>query len=194
MATDDDLLFDRADEPESAPPGPRFPVLATVAGVIWILAGALALVNFVLMLADAGKQPAGKGGPGSPCCALGLALGIISAGYKTYTGKAKTLTGYGVASILLGLLAFALAGAIANAPNVGPANPAERLGIVILGGFLGAFGYILPGILALVARGSYLRWREQNTESDDRPRRRGRRPEPEDGFDERDDRPRRRRE
>lgn len=191
MPADDDLLFNQTDEPEPRPSGPRFPALATVAGVIWLLAGTLGVVVGTVQLGRYGEQPApppgaqGKAadGPTNPCCGLILAGAFAAAGYNTVKGRTRDISGYAGGSLILGVLVLAGAAALFSLPA--PAkNPAER---AILTAVLVGFGlvvYLVPGILGLVARRQYIAWyRAQRAE---RKRLRGE-------FEDEDDRSRRRR-
>jgi hypothetical protein len=153
--------------------GPPFPTVVMVAGVIWIIVGAVALVNVVLTLALAGAnaaaQPGQPGGQtGGVCCGLLVGIAFLVCGIQTVKGTAKDTLGNGIGSILIGGfylvvgLGLGLLGALGGAgagqnPNLAPLAGVLLIAMVIAGGIGAAL--VLAGILALVGRGAYREWR-----------------------------------
>lgn len=195
-----------------------FPTPVMIAGIVWIGAGGLSLVNAVLSISQAGGGGGGAN-PGSGFCAGLIGVAFLVCGYQTVTGKATDTRGNAIGSILLGLLqvligvavaVFGVGAAAANPnanPNAGGPNPPAALAgiMVVVGGIVAVVGVTLitAGILALAGRRQYLDWRRDNghpvgrrgrdrdyDDEDDRPRRRRRRDDEDAAAD--DDRPRRR--
>lgn len=192
----DDRGGDRYDDRPPRDPGlARFPGVVTAAGIIWLGAGSLSLLNAMATFALQG-QGAGAGTPGGGCCPGIIGIAFLVCGYQTVTGQASDTRGNAIGSLLLGLLQVLAGFAIAFAGVLGGGNggqgavPQEVL--LIVGGVVGLLGGTLmtAGVLALAGRSQYRRWREENVTS---PRRRGRprreeREEPDDrDDDERDD-------
>jgi hypothetical protein len=119
-----------------------------IAAIIWLVFGALILLNALLQLSQGIKDT----GQQVLVVILGLfALAFIFVGYQTLKGTAKDTLGNGIGSILLA--------------GVGSWN---SYGSIMIGQFdlyaiislLSVVALIVAGILALVGRADYKAWRE----------------------------------
>jgi hypothetical protein len=136
------------------------------AGMIWMIIGGLEVLHMVAWYALVGGNridgiPVGclPSGPAASWCAgLGGLLYLV-AGYRTLTGRASDPQGYGIVSILLGLLQifaslmYGLAGTDAQNGKVPGA-------LFALSAVLGVFGtaLVVAGVFALVSRSAYREW------------------------------------
>lgn len=163
-----------------------------IAGVIWIGAGALSLINMVITFAQQGGGNAAPGtNPASGVCAGLIGLAFLVCGYQTVTGQASDTRGNGIGSILLGLLQFLIGGAIlalggagvaANANAGNPNNAAPAGVVVVIGLMIVAVGLVMitAGVLALIGRTAYLEWKRENAPRPSRRKRSSRRRDDED--------------
>lgn len=145
--------FDYGEEPE-------YPPLVKAAGVMWIVYGCLILLNmvavlllsFVLASQMGGDVAAGAAG-GAVCVALFLGLiaaAFLFVGVQSVRGTARDTLGNAVGSIILGVLQFggaALYGGMGQIVQAGVA--------AVAGGLL-----LIAGVLALMGRSDYRRWRQ----------------------------------
>jgi hypothetical protein len=138
---------------------PAYPVPVTIAGIAWIVFGALILVNLmVFLLAMFGLAALGQGAEkgaaiGGGACG-GLILGLFGAvflhvGVQSVRGTARDTLGNGIGSILFGLL------------NMGAGVLQVAGGQILQAGlaFVPGAGLIAAGVLALVGRRDYKAWR-----------------------------------
>ncbi len=157
---DDD--FERPARPAPAPTA--IPGSVRAAGIIWIVFGALILLNgavmLLLLLTLTGPAPPGQraGLAGGVLCGglfVGLVGGVfIHVGVTTLAGTAKDTLGNGIGSIIFaalvggsGMLRLALLGA----------NVVELVGALV--NLLGGAALLVAGILALVGRDGYRAYR-----------------------------------
>jgi hypothetical protein len=184
--------YDDYDEPAAGPDhtGVPFPAGVKAAGIIWIGFGVLGLLGaatlFVFMLAWAGGA-----GPApafcAPVCLTLFALVFLLAGIETVKGKAKGILGNAVGSIIFG--ALYLGQSAMYLTRWGGPRTAETLLSAALLAVLG-LALVTAGILALVGKGAYEKWRSAHG-MDWGSRRSRRRTQEEQDFDD-EDRPRRR--
>lgn len=136
---------------------PGYPTTVTIAGIAWIIFGALILLNLlVLLLLMSGLAAQGQAGAavaGGVCG--GLLLGLFGAafifvGVQSVRGTAHDTLGNGIGSIIFGLL------------NLGSGALQVVGGQVIQAGigFLAGAGLLTAGVLALVGRSDYKAWRK----------------------------------
>lgn len=140
-----------------------YPKMVQVAGVIWIVYGLVTLVNLLFLIVSllgAGEEKPGAGQEAQGAAiALGICLGpfqaliglvFIHVGLQSVRGRARDTLGNGIGSILFGLL------------NLAGAARMGRGGDFVLAGFCLLFGALLigAGVLALMGRWEYRRWRE----------------------------------
>lgn len=155
---------DRDDYPDmSYDDEPPYPQTVKTAGVLWIIFGCVVLVNMAVVLllsfvvaANAQGQAAGLAG-GLVCG--GVIGGLFGAvflhvGNQSVRGTAHDTLGNGIGSILFALFYLAAAAAQAVA------------GMIAQGGVNGLGGAMLfaAGVLALVGRSDYKRWRKAQKE------------------------------
>jgi hypothetical protein len=145
--------WDRDDLPQDVP----FPKLVSTAGIMWIVAGGVILVDgaikvlSVLMLGSAVGRGAGAFFTGAVCGAGFIAFvggAFLFVGVQSVRGTAADTLGNGVGSIILGALVLGLALiALLVDPLVAGIN------------LVSAGGLITAGVLALVGRGDYKLWK-----------------------------------
>ncbi len=159
----------------------EYPKPVSVAGVLWIVFGAITLLNvavgLLLVAAVAGGfGELGARGTGMVCGAVLSALFgavFIHVGVQSVRGTARDTLGNGIGSIIFGLLQLA----------VGVLKMIQADAIVGSIGLLSGVGLLVAGVLALVGRDKYKAWRRsqrverdrRRDDSDDRPRRARRR-------------------
>jgi hypothetical protein len=201
----------------------QFPVGVRVAGIIWIVFGALGLIGQAILLVVNMGQPAaaqGGGGPvGSPFAGVGcgvlFALAFLFVGIQTVKGTAKSTLGNGIGSIIFAVL-YLICGAVLMAGSGFVPAGANTTLLIVMGVIIIVQGLALltAGALALMGKSAYEEWRvaqgldrrkrrtqEERDYEDDRPRRRRRDFDDDEDRsrrrerddDDRDDRPRRRR-
>jgi hypothetical protein len=132
----------------------RIPGIVKAAGIIWIVVGAVALMNLAVLLLFTFVLAAGGGNSlpfaGIVVCAgpiIGLIGGVfIHVGIQTVGGKARDTLGNGIGSIILGAL---------DSARVMIYIAKGELLFGLLDSIV-AGGLILAGILALVGRHDYL--------------------------------------
>jgi hypothetical protein len=139
---------------------PVFPTTVTLAGIAWVIFGGLILLNllgFLLVMfglaagARAGERAAAVAGVVCGGLIIGLfGVVFIIVGVQSVRGTARDTLGNGIGSMIFGLL------------NVGTGAMQGEAGHVIQGcvGFLVGAGLIAAGVLALVGRGDYKAWRQ----------------------------------
>ena len=140
---------------------PPYPSVVTVAGVLWILFGCLAVLSLGISVVSGFIVTANKGGQaagsdfisGAGCGAIigGLIAALfIRVGIQSVRGTARDTLGNGIGSILFALLPLAVVVLFASR------------GKFIEAGIEGLVAAILftAGVLALVGRGAYKRWRQ----------------------------------
>jgi hypothetical protein len=166
---------------------PRFPLTVQIAGVLWIVFGVIKILDAVLMTAMMGDQANNPNKAAAPPmgglfgCGFLVAVAFIVVGYQSFHGTAKDTLGNGAGSIILGLLA----GAASVFMNRAPGNDIE-----LAVGMAFGLGLIFAGVLAIVGRTDYKRWRKfqkaqqrmreaESDDEDDRPQRSRRRREEE---------------
>jgi hypothetical protein len=150
----------------------KYPLTVRIAAVTWVTIGALAVISAFLEFSQASAE--GRAGPpveggvaavkkhvGGICCTFGIALAFIAVGHQTLYGKAKDTLGNGIGSILLGLLYLAVFILFIVIEVAGPADRLDGRGAMIFGIVSSTMGIALvtAGILALVGRTNYKRWR-----------------------------------
>jgi len=181
-------MRDDYDEDDIALPQSRYPKAVYAAGVIWIVIGALILlnaaVNLVVGLTQMGAVPAVKGpgipqGPGPAqgppggavattgvCPAvMGLLFGVafVHAGLQSTKGTARDTLGNAIGSIIIALLngGFGVIVLLAGLAGMAVAHAAGFILIVIgLISILAGVGLFVAGILALIGRQEYKAWRQ----------------------------------
>lgn len=136
----------------------RFPTMVSIAGVMWIIFGALIVVSLIinlLLLNDVrparGNDEAVAGGRICGLVFFGLfGFAFIRGGFQSMNGSAKDTMGNSIGSIVLSLLfaAVAIFGLAKGDPATG------------IGGLIFALGLFTPGLLALIARADYLDWKK----------------------------------
>ena len=160
---DRDDADDMAEIVRDAPP---FPKTVTVAGIAWIVFGALILLGgifFLIGLTTTKRvDPAATGFIGVLATGLFILFGgvFIHVGEQSITGKARDTLGNGIGSIIFGVLNL-LAG-------IGGAGSGQIPQAIV--NFICGAGLLAAGTLVLIDRGGYVRWRRAN-----RPERRRRR-------------------
>jgi hypothetical protein len=188
-----DDLDDRDHNDRDYDDRPAYPLVVTIAGISWIVFGAVIIVNALLILVLVAAAPAGPAregimaGVGCLSVFLGLfAAAFIFVGVQSVRGTAPGTIGNGIGSIV-----FALINAGSLAVQIGRRD-------FLQAGLAGLFalGLLAAGILALVGSADYQTWRRahrrrrgRRDDADDGPRRRRRDYGGEDDYD----RPRRRR-
>jgi hypothetical protein len=141
------------------------PTSVRSAGIIWIVFGALLLLNVLLLVLI---TLAAGGDVGAVICggAGGILVGLFGAafifvGVQTVRGTAADTLGNGIGSIIFGLLNFSCGlGSLPVAINPPTAGAGVAFGIQAGIGFLSGAGLLIAGILALVGRGGYKTWRK----------------------------------
>lgn len=178
-----DLEADYDDEPTRSTV--RFPAGVRIAGVIWIVLGALGLT--AILIAISFLFIAGGQGPVPDFCAPGcvVTISLISliSGVQTVRGTSASLGGNAVGSICFGLFFFFVMVSV----FVGGVFPGRELTALVLVGSLYsavALALIAAGVLGLRGKSAYEAWREATG----RNRSRQRAPEEED-YDDRPQRP-----
>lgn len=144
-----------------------YPALTHAAGLIWVVAGGLEVLHTAAWYALVGENrivgvPVGcfPSGPAAGWCTGLVGLPYLVVGCRVLTGRAGDARGYGVLSILLGMvqvtgsIVYGLAGANAQHENV----PG---GLIALSAAMGVLGTVLvvAGAFALASRSAYLEWR-----------------------------------
>ena len=177
----------------------RFPIVVRIAGALWIILGALAMIGNFVSLAQ-GQANQGPGAAPTTCCSGLIGLAFVVVGHQTITGQARDTRGNGIGSIALGCLqwvgaAFIALGGFLGGQQAGRAGAQGQAGaqgineemaiVIAVVVALSGSTLILAGVLALAGRTAYLDWREENALQS---RRRRRRPRDE---EEENDRPRR---
>ena len=154
---------------------PRVPLVASLAGVIW-LSAALAWAGLVLAgLTVPERPPVAGSGPaarraesaadfGRACgagCWVAFATACAWHGYATATGRARDTALAGALSLLLAVPTLLFGVALAAA--AGRAG-AFRAALLAAGGIhiaMAVFGLALPGVLALLVRRDYLAFKQR---------------------------------
>src|SRR4051812_35355589 len=166
---DDADQFDESDEPnDGAPPFPR---TVQIAGVIWILEGALLLLvlGAVLLLIDpkvikSVVEALKKQDPGANRYVefLPFLYGIVQIvlGYRCVKGKERGMVFIPIMSIVIGVLPM-IAGISFFARLAQRPEAPEFLVLAISCGILSLFGLgmLVPGVFALVGHAKYRNWR-----------------------------------
>jgi hypothetical protein len=136
--------------------GPRFPGRVLTAGIIWIVLGALILINAAIVLllgtplvAETGTRPIF----GTAACS-GIVLALFGAafllvGVQSVTGTALDMLGNGLGSIIIALFSGVMGYLMVHY------QPVQA----ILA-FLDSCGLIAAGVLALMGREDYKAWRK----------------------------------
>lgn len=128
-----------------------YPTGVLVAGIIWIVFGALIILNVLVMLVILGSHDSGENGArmaGGVCAGL-FGVAFLVVGIQSVRGTARDTMGNAIGSILFSLLEFGL--------GLVYAFKEEYLQVVFT--FFAGTGLMVAGILALVARDSYMAWR-----------------------------------
>jgi hypothetical protein len=148
-------------------PAPRCPSGVKAAARIWTIMGVLRLLALaaLLVLTLGGPASAQKAAPSVPGVAVGVlvALILISAGRQTVKGNAKDTLGYGIASLILGLLGVgAVFLEISMLNRLGSLPEPVVLGMFmdILVAGLGGIALMVAGMLAISGRDAYRAWRQ----------------------------------
>jgi len=136
----------------------EIPTSVRIAGIVWIVFGALILVNPVINLL------AGGGGGGDMVAVLIVILFgavFINVGVQSLRGTAADTLGNGIGSIIFGVLNAGYGAMIFVGAAVGGLPMALA---VVIGGIsiLGGIGLLTAGVLALVGRQDYKAWRQAN--------------------------------
>lgn len=130
---------------------PAFPVLVKVAGIMWIVYGCLMVLNQVVW------QAAGPAAPGARrqavassggCLGIVFAIAFFLAGAQSLRGTARDTLGNSIGSFVIGALNVGVGVLFLAWGGVGAVLP------VVAGACL-----IVAGILALIGRADYKRWR-----------------------------------
>jgi hypothetical protein len=146
------------DEPETEyEEKPGFPVTVMAAGIFWIVLGAVLVLALLIALvgmfiAAQGRQEKGEVVFGGLC--MGLFIGLIGGafifvGVQTILGSARDTLGNGIGSIIFGVLN--------GGAGLGQALTKEYFQSAV--SFLCGVGLLTAGVLALVGRDGYKRWR-----------------------------------
>jgi hypothetical protein len=178
-----------------------FPGKVLVAGILWIMFGGLALVSvvvtIVLSAAAAAGAPPRPGEHCGNCCSVLFGIAFLWVGFTTVKGTAKDTLGNAIGSLVFGLiylglgLLAGLGGAVGLAGPGGPGGPPAAavammstimLVVAVMAGLIGS-GLVGAGVLAIMGREQYREWREVHA-----PKKRSRRAEFDDDYDDRDDR------
>jgi len=146
------------DEPEAEyEEKPGFPVTVMAAGIFWIVLGAVLVLALLIALvgmfmAAQWRQEKGEVVFGGLCTGLFIGLiggAFIFVGIQTILGSARDTLGNGIGSIIFGIL-----------------NGGAGLGQVLIReyfqsaiSFICGVGLLTAGVLALVGRDGYKRWR-----------------------------------
>ena len=165
-----------------------FPTGVRIAGIIWVLFGAITILS---SLAGFVTQ-AGAGGGGSIGCGLFIPIAFLITGIQTVQGTAKGVLASAIGSIVFGLIYLAvpiLLFQLINQVRGGAAGPMPPGVLQVVAGvmILAGVALLAAGGLALVNRQEYMAWRidqglaqgprltvEQQDYDDDQPRRRRR--------------------
>ncbi len=149
---------------------PTYPTTATIAGIAWIVLGALILfLNLPLVLLlltwEAPPQPPGQGGALRPEATLGVCVGyfalvgavFIYFGVQSVRGTAPGTLSRSIGSITFGLLNIGLGLLYLAAGALAPQAAARLIysGAV----FLAGAGLVATGVLAMLGRKDYKAWR-----------------------------------
>jgi hypothetical protein len=142
--------------PDDASDVPPFPALVKVAGIMWIAYGCLMLLNVVVTLGLSGQPPApAAAGPQPPavgssggCLGILFGIGFFVAGVQSLRGTARDTLGNSIGSFVIGALGVGVGGLFLAWGNIGAVIP------IVAGACL-----IVAGILALMGRADYKRWR-----------------------------------
>ena len=138
----------------------------SAAGVLWIVFGAITVVNVavgVLLVMAAAGGIGGLGSQGGPLLCVSVLLTLFGAvfvhvGVQSVRGTARDTLGNGVGSLIFGL--FQSAGGVLRI---------SQGDVVMAGvGLLSAAGLLAAGVLALVGRGQYKAWRRAQRAERDR--------------------------
>jgi hypothetical protein len=147
--------FDESEAEYEEKPG--FPVTVMAAGIFWIVLGAVLVLALLIALvgmfiAAQGRQEKGEVVFGGLCTGLFIGLiggAFIFVGIQTILGSARDTLGNGIGSIIFGVL-----------------NGGAGLGQVLIReyfqsaiSFICGVGLLTAGVLALVGRDGYKRWR-----------------------------------
>lgn len=148
-----------------------FPSSVRTAGIVWIVMGALILLNAAiqLLITVASASTAQGGGSqtvGGMCGVTLLALfgaAFIFVGVQTTRGTAQDTLGNAIGSIIFGLLnggggIVAIAGGLALGGGAGA--------VLVIAGVvsaIAAIALVVAGIVALVGREDYKAWRRANS-------------------------------
>jgi hypothetical protein len=137
------------------------------AAMVWVIVGGFGFIHMVAWLALVGENriaglPVGciPSGPVACCCGGLVGLPYLIAGYRALTGRAGDPQGYGVVSILLGLLQL-VASAVYGLAGTDAQNGKVPGALFVLSAILGVFGtaLVVAGGLALAGRSAYREWR-----------------------------------
>jgi hypothetical protein len=160
--------FDRDDDPP-------FPMVVTIAGIAWIVFGALIISGVLLLVVSAaGRRAAGGPVGGDPnvvalwapggCLAL-FAGAFIFVGVQSVRGTAPGTVGNGLGSIVYALFNVATVALLIQ----------QRQFLAAAVGAIFVLGLIAAGVLALVGTSDYREWRRAKVRREERwPRRRRR--------------------
>lgn len=156
-----DLEADYDDEPDGA--GVRFPMRVRIAGIIWIAFGALGLLGALIAIIS--SIVVGAQGPApdfcAPACLTTIALVSLLSGVQTIRGTSVSIGGNAVASIGFGILISVMMAMMMT----GGVFPQRGWSVVVLVGsiyFLVALSLVAAGVLALIGKSDYDKWREAN--------------------------------
>lgn len=147
-----------------------FPTVVTIAAIIWLVAGAVALfiagVNLLLAfgISAGGESGETARGLGEAVCpsALSLFVGAVflQVGWQTIKGTAKDTLGNGIGSIIFSLFYWTCGVTTLGMATKG-GGLAVLIGFVIVGlSFLVGIALLVGGVLALVGRPNYKAWRQ----------------------------------
>lgn len=178
------MARDRDDDYDDRPPVQTTnPGSAKAAAILWIIAGAAAIILGLLSIANFSV---------GTIITLFVGVAFLVTGIQTLTGTVSGIMGAGIASIILAAIAI-LIGASAFIVGAGAAGAGGgALGaIIMIAGAIYLFGgafLLIAGILAIVGCKKYLRWKAykkgqsggsrsrrrdyDEEEEDDRPRKR----------------------
>ena len=137
----------------------KCPGTVTTAGVIWIIVGAMILINLVVILTSrfAFSDPASEEVRATAGVLVALFLGFVGGvfihvGVQSIRGTAKDTLGNGIGSMIFGVLevvsAFTQEGQLGKAVHIATA-------------LLFAATFFIAGIFALIGRTEYKAWRRR---------------------------------
>jgi hypothetical protein len=155
------------DDPSMGGPGPApGPLAARIAGWLWLVVGAIALLEAVLHLfvnviaVIAQRGPFSSRDPLGCFCGMAFAVGFLVVGTRTLQGKAAGIVLSGIVSLVCAPM-FGCMSCFTWSMTVRHVNPAEQAPVLLLAGISATVGAILvaAGIFALVGWKSYEKWR-----------------------------------